>query len=216
MRRTDFDPHGILRGIGVREVTPAMISSLNEMIDLLCKTAYPRLIWRIFPLRRDKGLFIQEVPLYGQDIAKHLEGCSEAGVLAVTVSSSIDTLIRRFQTTDMAKAVLLDAAAGAACEILCAEAEKQIRARTDRPYMTARFSAGYGDFPLFMQGEFLRLLDAQRKIGLTVTQSAMLLPMKSVTAVVGLSDTPVKDARRYVCGVNCEGCPRFSTCNNRR
>ncbi|MBR3679266.1 MAG: 5-methyltetrahydrofolate--homocysteine methyltransferase [Oscillospiraceae bacterium] len=215
MQTQDFNRASLLRGLGVAPSDAMLSRTMGEMITTLCKVACPRTIWRIYPINRDRGLCLGDVPLLGRDIALHLTGCTEAAVLAVTLSSSVDTIIRRFQATDMTKALFLDAIAAEACEHLCHDVEKQVRARTAKVYMTARFSAGYGDFPLSTQAGLLRLLDAQRKIGLTVTQNQLLLPMKSVTAIIGLSNTPVQDARKYVCGVNCIGCPRYDTCRSR-
>ena len=54
-------------------------------------------------------------------------------------------------------------------------------------YLRPRFSPGYGDFSIGHQEEILRMLDAAKTIGLTMTAGGMLTPMKSVTAVIGLS-----------------------------
>ena len=40
--------------------------------------------------------------------------------------------------------------------------------------------------------ELVRRLDGPRKIGLTATDTCLLAPIKSVTAVIGLSNTPGK------------------------
>ena len=215
MRPEDFNRASILRELGVTNTDAALSQIMSDMIATLCKVAWPRTIWRIYPLTWEKGLCLGDVPLQGKDIAAHLKGCTQAAVLAVTLSSAVDTIIRRFQSTDMTKALFLDAIASEACDHLCDDVEKQVRARTDKPFLTARFSAGYGDFPLSTQSGLLRLLDAERKIGLTATDRQLLLPMKSVTAIIGLSDSPVHDARKYVCGVNCTGCPRYDTCRSR-
>ena len=65
-----------------------------------------------------------------------------------------------------------------------------------------RFSPGYGDFPLECQPGLFRLLGVQRNIGVTLTDSLLMLPTKSVTAVIGLCDgeTP--------CPTGCAACDR--------
>lgn len=51
-----------------------------------------------------------------------------------------------------------------------------------------RFSAGYGDLPLEVQKDIFRVLDCPRKIGLTLNDSLLMSPTKSVTAIVGIED----------------------------
>ena len=58
-------------------------------------------------------------------------------------------------------------------------------------WMTSRFSPGYGDFPLDYQRELLALTDAPRKIGLMVTSGSIMVPRKSITALIGIADHPV-------------------------
>ena len=54
--------------------------------------------------------------------------------------------------------------------------------------MRPRFSPGYGDFDIHHQEEILRMLDAHKKIGLSMTESYMLTPTKSVTALIGFAE----------------------------
>ncbi len=68
-------------------------------------------------------------------------------------------------------------------------------------YLTDRFSPGYGDMPLAQSGQICEVLNTGRSIGLTVSQSGILMPRKSVTAVLGISRTQVCEDRRAVRGV---------------
>ena len=105
--------------------------------------------------------------------------------MCATLGSEVDALIRRTQVTDMAKTLWLDAAASAAIEQVCDEVQLDIAQRLERS-LTTRFSCGYGDLPLSAQPHFLSCLDAGRKIGLHLSPSGMLVPIKSVTAVIGI------------------------------
>ena len=68
-----------------------------------------------------------------------------------------------------------------------------------------RFSPGYGDCPLSAQRSIVNALNATRLIGLTVTPTSLLMPTKSVTAVIGLFDGEVHDAQsRPTCNI-CQG-----------
>ena len=197
--------------------TPELDTHLSEMletcIETLCKAAQPRTVYRVLPVAHTaEGVTLGGLPLQGADIALHLTGCKEAALLAATLSAPVDALIRRAEVTDMTRALMYDAVAGAAIERVCNDLEAEIKAKYPYPYYTARFSAGYGDFPITQQGELVRLLDAPRRIGLTVTPHQTLLPMKSVTAVMGMSQQPVRDARRFCCGESCAECPYHEDC----
>ena len=70
--------------------------------------------------------------------------------------------------------------------------------------MRWRFSPGYGDWDVHAQPDLLRLTQAET-IGISLTESFMLRPRKSVTAVIGLlrGADEKKDAPK-----SCASCPK--------
>ena len=74
-------------------------------------------------------------------------------------------------------------------------------------YFPFRFSPGYGDLPITLQNQLLDLLDAPRRVGLTASASHILIPRKSVTAILGVSDRPVAQGAR-----SCVSCPAWAGC----
>ena len=133
----------------------------------VCQPRYTYLVRPTQPLL--EGL------LSGEDIRRHLQGCERCVLFGATLGPQADALIRRAQVEDMAKALWLDAAASAVIEEVCDEAQRQIALELECA-LTARFSCGYGDLPLVIQPQFLSLLDAGRKIGLSASASGMLTP----------------------------------------
>lgn len=123
----------------------------------------------------------------------------------------VDGLIRKAQVEDMARAVVLDALASVAVEQLCQKLEEQIGCDFAQYYKTWRFSPGYGDLPIELQRDFLNVLDAPRKIGVCTSESCMLTPAKSVTAVIGLSREEIKKKRR-----SCADCTMRERCAFRK
>lgn len=77
--------------------------------------------------------------------------------------------------------------------------------------ITFRYSPGYGDLPLEVQNSFLRALDAQKKIGLTVSRNNLLFPRKSVTAIIGIVEGEIENKKR-----TCKECNNYENCNFRR
>ena len=130
--------------------------------------------------------------LEGRDIAQHLHDASEVVLVAATLGVEVDRELRRLSLTDPLGQVVFDAAATACIERLVDEVEAGIR--TDAAerglYCSWRFSPGYGDLPLSVQPSLLAALNATRRLGITLTPSNLMVPTKSVTAVVGLHATP--------------------------
>ena len=140
----------------------------------------------------DEGVTVSGMKsiLTGKDIRSHLSGCDRVILLAATVSAEADKLIRQTAVTDMAAALAVDCLCSTAVEQVCQKAEEEIFSEVDAPFRTWRYSPGYGDLPIALQRDFLLALNAQRRIGLTVTDSFLLVPSKSVTAIIGISDNP--------------------------
>jgi 5-methyltetrahydrofolate--homocysteine methyltransferase len=68
---------------------------------------------------------------------------------------------------------------------LCDEFCKDIKAELN-VNLKPRFSPGYGDLDLSCQKDIFKLLDCSKKIGLTLNDSLLMSPTKSVTAFVGI------------------------------
>lgn len=152
--------------------------------------AVPKGIWEIYDYDCQNQIVKTNPPchLQGDKIGQHLAGCEKVIAMAVTVGEDIEEdITRRFNKGEYSTAVLMDAAATAAVEQVANGLEKALT-----PKMAAqgfllkwRFSPGYGDFPLEQQPELLRLAQAE-KIGITLSAALMLIPRKSVTALIGL------------------------------
>ena len=133
-------------------------------------------------------------------LAKNLAGCDRAILFAATVGIGLDRLIARFGARSPARAVMLDALGVERIEALCDAFCEEI-AQAEGGFARPRFSPGYGDLDLSFQTEIFALLDCQKRIGLSMTDSLMMSPSKSVTAIMGLSDGGCADGAR-----KCEVC----------
>lgn len=154
------------------------------------------------PRRTARRLPREKIPFASHDLDAHLEGCDEVFLTALTLGSECDRLLRLWSVQSMAKASVGQAVAACYMDVCCEEhqADLELSLSADR-YLIPAFSPGYGDCSLAHQETLLRLLDANRRIGLSLTQGGMLVPEKSVTAIVGISRSP---ARR--CVKLCEQC----------
>ncbi len=207
-RLTGLDRAEALAYLGVTGAPDGDLSArLDRAEALIMDAARPRAVWRLFAILPDGTLAGTGFAPAGEDIRAHLAGCGQAVLMAATLGAGIDGLLRRTQAADMALAVVLDACAGAAienvCDNLCADLAGQLAPR----HMTGRFSPGYGDMPLAQQGALCRVLDVGRRIGVSLTPGGLMVPQKTVTALVGISETPV--SRRTG---GCAGCEKYEGC----
>lgn len=173
------------------EADDDLMAKLDKAEQMLFSQAAPKAVYRV--------MAIDEVSTCGFSIKKHLEGCDRVAVMGLTLGLGIDNLLRKTQIKDMAMTVILDCGASVLVEQLCDEFEGTIREEIGEKYLTFRFSPGYGDYPITEQSRIIRYLDASRKIGLNVTSNSLMIPRKSVTALIGIADHPVK-GRLATCG----------------
>lgn len=199
------------RYMGVKGTPDSVTAEIIDRCEILVrKTVRPKYVYRKTTVEfLEDGVRLGGLKrlLVGNDIKKHLSGCTEAVVMAVTLSAEADSLIRRTAVTDMAEALAVDCLCSSAVEQVCELAEEEIFRSIQAKYRTWRFSAGYGDFPIDIQRDLLDFLNAQRRIGLTATADSLLIPSKSVTAVIGLSENPVNHGKK-----GCEGCGMRANC----
>lgn len=124
------------------------------------------------------------------DLAKNLNGCKSAVIFAATVGPKIDLLIKKYSSLSPAKALCLQAFGNERIEALCDLFNKQISdLQTQQKNQTRpRFSAGYGDFDLSCQTDIFKVLCCEKQIGVTLSDSFLMTPQKSVTAVIGIKE----------------------------
>ena len=203
-----------LRYLGVSHPTDEMCREAERLADDLSDMIQPRYVFRVFSLERlPDCIRLQEVnvDLTGSSVRTMLAGCGQAALLACTLGARFDAKLLALQARDMAKAVIYDALGSAFVEAGCDEAERDIDRRFPDLFLTDRFSPGYGDLPLALQPQLCAALDAGRRLGITVSQSLLINPVKSVTAVIGLSDTPKPALIR-----GCAYCNLRETCTVRK
>jgi len=161
------------------------------------------------PLRADA----ENLNLQGESIRSHLSKSRLCVIMAATLGPEIDKAIRYISRTNLSEAIIMDAVATTAIEAFCDEIESSIsaQAKKDGLFATHRFSPGYGDLPLSVQPHILRALDAPRKIGLTTTEKLVMIPRKSVTAIMGLQENPEDSTKPH-----CKTCMTGLSCPYRK
>lgn len=191
---------------------PATRALAEDCAAQVLQTVTPRWTYRVFDLDFEEGgVRMGGLLLPGEDLRTHLKGCERAALFCATLGAGADALIRRAESGDMARALALDCAAAAAVEEVCDQIELELQALFPGCSFPFRYSPGYGDLPLTLQGDLLALLDAPRRVGLTASASNILLPRKSVTAILGVAQSPIERKSR-----SCLGCPAHDGCQYRK
>ena len=85
----------------------------------------------------------------------------------------------------------------------CVEAQLLTIVASQGYHMKTRFSPGYGDWDIKFQPQMLRLAEA-KAIDISLTDSYMLMPRKSITAIIGLTSKAEKTIQRLK--ADCEQC----------
>lgn len=197
----------VLRYLGCAKAPdPELREKICRLSQELIAVAVPRLVWRRLPLSAEN-----EFLLAGEDIRGILKDCSEVVLFAATLGTEAERFLQQMQIRDMTQAVILDACADSAIENVCDHFCEDLAALVQPYYLTDRYSPGYGDLPLSQQKVIFDVLDVTRRIGVTLTDSGLMLPQKSVTALIGISDKPQKHRSG-----SCMGCSMYMHCIYRK
>ena len=157
----------------------ALAARIEELVAVAESMVRPARIWRRLP--------VGNIPSPGTTLLRHVEGCAEAYLVCGTLGPGLDALQRRVSVTSGADALIVQAIGAALIERHMDGVEEEIRAElAPGETLLTRYSPGYGDFPLEAQRPILALLDTPRKIGVSLTDSLLMVPSKSVSAVIGV------------------------------
>ena len=194
---------GDIPDINIREMT-------EDVISELAKVASPKFCTADTEIKiDDRAVEFGGFSLESLDLANHLKGCEKGVFIGVTLGSETDLLIYRFSALSPSKAVAAQAAAAAMVEMIADEVCEEISKTLENLYLTPRYSPGYGDLDISCQKEFLKVLSAEKRIGLCLTASGILTPVKSITAVAGYTK------EKFGCKEHkCSACPN-KTCTYR-
>ena len=194
-------------GYGKSAVDEKILLMIHECFEELEQISEPKCSYRIFGLSFPgvNELQICNLHIKSKNLYQNLRGCEQVVLFATTLGSAVDRQLRTCELKDIAKAVVMQACAAAMLEEYCDEMQEKIAQALalDKLYLRPRFSPGYGDFSILHQREILDILEAPKRIGLTMTDAYMLAPTKSVTAVIGASKTKESCHRK-----GCEKCTK--------
>lgn len=191
----DFSEKEALRYLGFRG-RPAdadTLSLLQEVAEAAHTCIQPKSIYKEVALHRvtDEDAEIGGIVFHSRKLQAHLKDSDRILVFAATLGANADTLVRRYAAGNTAKAAVAQAVLAAMIEHYCDEICDRIADEEAKNgyFLRPRFSPGYADLELSAQRSLFSLLEITKRIGITLTDTCLMLPTKSVTAFIGLSKT---------------------------
>lgn len=166
----------------------AVLRLTDEAIAAIETEVHPKTLYRIYDCTvSSDALTIENTEFKSLRLAQNLKGCTRVAVIAATLGTECDRLIKTALATDTAKAIALQAAAAAKIEEVCDGVEQAIKEQYNVS-LRQRYSPGYFDLDITEQKKFFSLLEITKRIGLTLTDTCEMTPTKSVTAFIGIDD----------------------------
>jgi hypothetical protein len=198
-------------GYNSKTVDKETTKLLNESIAELKDLSELKYVYKIFDIEKENNniSFENMINIKSNDLYKLFKNCEKSAIIAATLGFEVEKRIRYYSLTNLSKALVFDACATSCIEALCDVAQAEINeiALKEGFNITHRYSPGYGDVPISLQGEILSALNAQKLIGLSVLDSFILVPRKSVTAFIGF----IKDYK--INKKSCIDCNLFGNCS---
>jgi len=206
-------------------LTPQLRDLLQNTMKKVGSLAEPQGVYADFKVRSitEERLELDGTSLriQGRQTMRHFSTSQRVTLLAVTLGERVAATLSQLSSTRIGEALIFDAVASAATENLAEQLDALISGEIRRQgfFPTARFSPGYGDWDLAWQKELVNSLQGDQ-IGLRVTPYSLLEPVKSITAAIGWSSTPIlrnyeTPVRKKPCQgtLSCSQCPLQGYCH---
>lgn len=203
-----------------QEISSDLDNTINNCIQITKERINPRYILRVYPILKNKEESSREIKLEGtnvilksKDIENLLKDCDSCAVVASTLGIDIEKEIRKYSYTELTKSIIIDACATTAIEEICDTIQNNLQEELKKQgkYITYRYSPGYGDLSINVNEDIISMLNASKEIGLTITEKGIMLPRKSVIAIIGISQNKIKKDKK-----SCSDCLNKHSCKYRK
>jgi len=219
----EIDEREVLRYLQYKDqdIDDNLSYKIKQCIKKTRKIINPRFIFREYKIKKSQiydsksEVYLEgaNLTLKSDDIYNLLLECDECILMSATLGLEIEREIRKLTYTDLTNGIIIDACATTAIEEVCDIVQDNIAKKLlkEDKYITYRYSPGYGDLPIEKNVDINNLLNSQREIGLTVTNSGIMIPRKSVVALIGVSYKGVTNTKK-----SCENCNNRHNCDYKK
>ena len=158
------------------------------MSTLIKRDGEKKAVFAVFDLSvRDDLCDLGVFSVRSSSLAAHLAGCKRVILFAATLGARFDRELQKQSRLSPARAYELLMRGlreiERFCDALCASFSTE-----EGSLLRKRFSPGYGDLSLEVQRDIFRVLEPAKHIGLSLSDSCVMTPSKSVTAFVGVEE----------------------------
>lgn len=181
-----FDKKEILRYSDCKDLSPEIEKLLNECIEEIKSKLSYKVCYCVLPVKAtEKSIDFDAFRVNSEKLSLNLKNCERVIVFGATLGTEIDRLIMKHGKLSPTKALFFQSIGATQIEVLCDKFLEDIK-KDLKVNLKPRFSPGFGDLEITTQKDIFRILDCSKKIGLTLTDSLLMSPTKSVTAFVGI------------------------------
>ncbi len=167
----------------MEELAKSAAKDISEKMN--CRSVYAK-----FPLElgAEEKIRFARKEIQSHHLSVNLKNCHSVILFAATLGPEVDRLIQKNSKINPAKSVMLQAAGAMFIERYVDMLQDFFKSEEakNKNAIRPRFSPGYGDVSLEVQKIFFELLDCQKNLALTLNDSLIMSPEKSVTAFVGI------------------------------
>lgn len=173
----------VLKKLGYKNNIPIEINKIID--DVINEVEELSSFSYVYEKRQDYLPFLDKY-------SEFLKNCDSYLLIATTLGHGIDKRIKHYQMIDTARALIFDVASSCYIEIKADEFEKQFQ--KDRTY---RFCPGYENTPLDDNENILNLLK-NLKPGISILDSKLMIPSKSIVGIIGLGSKKEKSCNNCI------------------
>lgn len=158
----------------------------SELYERLVSEAKPAYVTKRVELIRENGeIHIGGIKTSSKALWRFSSGASGYILLVATLGIGVDRLILKTSKISAKESFIIDAMADALIEALCDYAQKEVGECSS---VGGRFSPGYADLELDAGYEILKACNAEKLLGIKITESGLMVPKKSVNAIIAVKE----------------------------
>lgn len=191
----EVSPKEVMRYMGCPKDDENSKRLFDEFCSIAQNSVSPKgsFIYVSIKAEEDK-VFFSNTHINSRSLAKKLEGCNFAIVFALTIGTDIDRLVAKYSSVSPSAALCINSFGAAAIEAyadkFCSEISDIMKKQS--MYLRPRFSPGYCDLSLDYQPFFINLTNAGKNAGITLTDNLIMMPSKSITAIMGVGESDLE------------------------
>jgi hypothetical protein len=208
----DLDAPSVLEGQGIdsERASPALTAVAEGVIEearSLVAPASSRVVRKVLDFHHQTVVLDSGGVFEGPLAARALAGSKEVAMVVCSLGPALESRVSELFSEDPVRAMALDGAGVAALRRISESVVREIRAEAAAKGWGSgmRAQPGQEGWPIRQQRVIFDHVPAER-IGVRLTDSALMIPQKSVSLVIGMGPDMRPD------GVACDHCSKRDRC----